>query len=137
MHDSLLRTSVTAYMISKNTFICLIWNFFCENRNLKANVSKNILYNPPNGVLTFCKVLFTNGSYCNGVCKAFWGVCKFLLLTVSLFPLALILATPMGILYKIAYIGDEVDGLKPFCTPYETEHAMLKRKKDGYIGIHR
>ena len=42
----------------------------------------------------------------------------------------------MGIIYKIAYIGDEVDGLKPFCTPYETEHAMLKRKKDGYIGIH-
>ena len=51
-------------------------------------------------------------------------VCLFLIL-------ALILATPMGILYKLSYRGHERHGLKPFCTPYESEHFHLQRKEDG------
>ena len=45
--------------------------------------------------------------------------------------LALILATPMGILYKLSYRGHEMHGLKPFCTPYESEYGHHKRVKDG------
>ena len=34
----------------------------------------------------------------------------------------------MGIFYKMSHIGDEIHGLKPFCTPYETDYGKLKRK---------
>ena len=46
--------------------------------------------------------------------------------------LALILATPMGILYKLTYSGHEMYGLKPFCTPYESDYGH--HKEDGEDG---
>ena len=55
----------------------------------------------------------------------------FLEMLIVFLILALILATPMGILYKLTYSGHEMYGLRPFCTPYETDYGHHKRKEDG------
>ena len=35
---------------------------------------KDPILQPLNGVLPICKLLFPNGSYCNGICRALWAV---------------------------------------------------------------
>lgn len=54
-----------------------------------------------------------------------------LILLLLTWLLALILATPMGILYKFSYIRDRIHGIKPFCSPYESPYAMFRRKQQG------
>ena len=70
----LLRTSVTACTIDKNTFSAPIWNLLCQNGNLNRIFSKKVLYNTINGVLLIFKLPFPNGSYHNGVCRALWAL---------------------------------------------------------------
>ena len=52
---------------------CPIWNFLCENKNLKRIFSKKVLYNPLMGSYLIFKLPFPDGSYRNGVCRALWA----------------------------------------------------------------
>ena len=57
-------TSITACIIHKNIFSAPLGIFYVKTEIWKQNFQKN----PPN-----CKLLFPNGSYRNGDCRALWA----------------------------------------------------------------
>ena len=68
----LLRTSVIACTIHKSTFSAQFRIFYVKMEIWYKIFQKNRIQ-PPYGVLPICKLLFPNGSYRNGVCRAFWA----------------------------------------------------------------
>ena len=50
-----------------------IWNFYVRTEILKQIFQKNPTQ-PLNGMLSICKLLFPNGSYHIGACRALWGL---------------------------------------------------------------
>ena len=69
----LLRTSVTACTIDKNTFSAPFGIFYVKMEIWIEIFQKMFFTTPPNGVLSICKLPFPNGSYCNGVCRGLWA----------------------------------------------------------------
>ena len=69
----LLRTSVTAYKMDKNTFSAPFGIFYVRTEIWKELFKKGPVQ-PPNGVLLIFKLPFQNESYCNGVCRALWAM---------------------------------------------------------------
>ena len=69
----MLRTSVTAFTIDKNTFSAPFGIFYVRTEIWKEIFQKNHIQTP-NGVLLIFKLPFPNGSYCNGVCRALWAM---------------------------------------------------------------
>ena len=67
----LLRTSVTACSIDKNTFIAPFGIF-----HVRMEIFKKSHVQTPNGVLLIFKHPFPNGSNSNGVCRALWALCN-------------------------------------------------------------
>ena len=69
----LLRTSITACTIDKNTFSAPFGIFYVRMEVWKEIFQKKDVHTP-NGVLLIFKLPFLNGSFRNGVCKHF-GPC--------------------------------------------------------------
>ena len=61
-----------AYLIHKSIFSAPFGIFYVKMEILKSIFQKNPIQSP-NGVLPICKLLFPNGSYRNGVCRALWA----------------------------------------------------------------
>ena len=53
-------------------FLPHLESFILERKFEKINFKKHPIQ-PPNGVLSICKLLFPNGSYRNGVCRGLWA----------------------------------------------------------------
>ena len=47
---------------------------FMWEQKFEKNFFKKSPIQPPNGVLSICKLPFSNGSYRNGVCRALWAL---------------------------------------------------------------
>jgi len=45
---------------------------FMSKQKFEIKFFKNNPIEPPDGVLPICRLLFPNGGYCNGVCRAPW-----------------------------------------------------------------
>ena len=69
----MLRTSVIACTIHKSTFSAQFRIFYVKMEIWYKIFQKNRIQ-PPYGVLPICKLLFPNGSYRNGVCRALWAL---------------------------------------------------------------
>ena len=54
-------------------FLPHLESFMCKRKFENRFFKKNPIQ-PPNGVLSICKLLFPNGSYRNGVSRALWAV---------------------------------------------------------------
>ena len=47
----------------------IVMVFYLKIPEICKKISKRIPIQPLNGVLLICKLIFPNGSYCNGVCR--------------------------------------------------------------------
>ena len=70
----LLRTSVTACKIDKNSFSAPFGIFYVRMEIWRESFQKKNHTQTPNGMLLIFKLPFPNGSYRNGVCRALWAL---------------------------------------------------------------